>query len=54
MSEASARVLHPVLALHIRKDVGKLERAQKRATKLTRDLGNMTWEEKLEDLGLFI
>ena len=40
-------------ALHFKKDVDQLERVQKKAARMSRGLANMTYEERLKELGLF-
>ncbi|XP_065413911.1 uncharacterized protein LOC101936461 [Chrysemys picta bellii] len=50
---ATSGILGPVLGPHYRKDVDKLERVQQRATKIIRRLWDMTYEERLRELGLF-
>lgn len=37
----------------IKKDGGKLERIQRRSTRMIRGFANMTYEEKLKELHLF-
>lgn len=37
----------------IKKDGGKLERIQRRSTRMIRGFANMTYEEKLKELDLF-
>lgn len=40
-------------ALRFKKDVDQLERVQKKAARMSRGLANMTYEERLKELGLF-
>uniref|UniRef100_K7F0M3 Reverse transcriptase domain-containing protein n=1 Tax=Pelodiscus sinensis TaxID=13735 RepID=K7F0M3_PELSI len=40
-------------APHFKKDVEKLERVQRRVTRMIKDLENMTYEGRLKELGLF-
>lgn len=49
--EASAEEATAVWVPHFKKEVDKLERAQRRANK--KDLENMTYEERMKELGLF-
>ncbi|PKU31623.1 hypothetical protein llap_18075 [Limosa lapponica baueri] len=50
--EDGSGVLRPVLGPQFKKDMEVLERVQWRATKMIKGLEHLSYEERLEDLGL--